>query len=70
MNFKMDEGGENVRDDDFSWRVSMCLTKEQEEAILSMRQQDEYRRCSLSEVVRRLIDAGLNASGYKAKPEE
>ena len=50
-----------------NWRVSMNLTKEQEEAILSMRQQDEYRRCSLSEIVRRLVDTGLRASGYEAK---
>lgn len=50
-----------------NWRVTMSLTKEQEEAILSMRQQDDYRRCSLSEIVRRLIDAGLKASGYEAK---
>ena len=53
--------------ENMNWRVSMNLTKEQEEAILSMRQQDEYRRCSLSEIVRRLVDAGLRASGYEAK---
>lgn len=53
--------------DNFSWRVSMSLTKEQEEAILKLRQHDEFRRCSLSEIVRRLIDAGLDASGYDSK---
>ena len=46
------------------WRLSMCLTKDQENAILSLRQRDEFRRCSLAEIVRRLIVAGLNASGY------
>ena len=59
--------GEIVRDDELNWRVTMSLTKEQEEAILSMRQMDEYRRCSLSEIVRRLIDSGLKANGYDAK---
>lgn len=51
--------------ENFNWRVTMSLTKEQEEAILAMRQQDEYRRCSLSEIVRILIDAGLKANGYR-----
>ena len=49
-----------------NWRVTMTLTKEQEDAILSIRQKDEFRRCSLSEIMRRLIDAGLDAS----KPTE
>lgn len=47
------------------WRLSITLTDEQEEMILRMRQMDEYRRCSLSEIIRKLIDVGLSASGYQ-----
>jgi len=46
------------------WRFTVELTKEQEEAILMLRQTDEYRRCSFGDIVRRLIDAGLTESGY------
>lgn len=45
------------------WRITVSLTAEQEEAVLSIRQRDEYRRYSLSEIVRMLIDAGLEKSG-------
>ena len=41
------------------WRLSISLTKEQEEAIVKLRQTDKYARCSLGEVVRQLINAGL-----------
>lgn len=40
-------------------RFSLTLPPELEEAILSMRQKEEFRRLSLSEIVRRLIEAGL-----------
>ena len=61
------KGGAKMSNEDKNWRVSMVLTKEQEDAILSMRQQDEFRRCSLSEIVRRVIDVGLKSYGYSAK---
>jgi hypothetical protein len=41
------------------WRLSISLTKEQEEAIIKLRQTDKYARCSLGEIVRRLINVGL-----------
>lgn len=41
------------------WRLSISLTKEQEEEIVKLRQTDEYARCSLGEIVRRLINVGL-----------
>ena len=44
------------------WRITVSLTKEQEEAIVKMRQTDEYARCSFGEIVRQLIDAGLEAN--------
>ena len=69
MNFTSMEGGKKVGSE-FNWRISMSLTKEQEEAILSLRQREEFRRCSLSEIVRRLIDAGLKESEHNAHKGE
>ena len=40
-------------------RLAIMLTPELEDKILSMRQRTEFRRLSLSEIVRRLIEAGL-----------
>lgn len=51
-----------MSDDKKDWRLSISLTKEQEEAIVKLRQTDEYARCSLGEVVRQLINAGLEAN--------
>lgn len=51
----------------FEHRATVCLTDSQREAILKIRQMDEFRECSLSEIVRMLIDNGLNATGYPAK---
>lgn len=48
-----------MNDDKKDWRLSISLTKDQEEAIVKLRQTDEYARCSLGEVVRQLINAGL-----------
>ena len=52
----------NTTDNELTWRVSISLTKEQEEAILKLRQMDEFRRCSFAEIVRMLIDIGLKTS--------
>lgn len=49
-------------ENELTWRVSISLTKEQEEAVLKLRQMDEFRRCSFAEIVRMLIDTGLKAS--------
>lgn len=49
-----------------NWRISMNLTPELEEAILSLRAREEYRKCSLAEIMRRLIEAGLKAEGLSA----
>lgn len=49
-------------DNELTWRVSISLTKEQEEAVLRLRQMDKFRRCSFAEIVRMLIDTGLKAS--------
>ena len=49
------------------WRLSVSLTKEQEEAIIKLRQTDEYSRCSFGELIRKLINIGLEANGYPKK---
>lgn len=41
------------------WRLSIALTPKQEELIVKLRKTDEYARCSFGEIVRQLIDAGL-----------
>ena len=56
------ERGDNVSEAVKDWRITVSLTKEQEEAIVKMRQTDEYARCSFGEIVRQLIDAGLEAN--------
>lgn len=50
--------GEDRKD----WRITVTLTKTQEDAIVSMRKRDEYCRLSFGEIVRQLIDAGLKAT--------
>lgn len=42
-----------------NWRLSIQLTKEQESALIEMRKRDEYCRLSYGELVRRLLDAGI-----------
>ena len=49
------EGQEN-------WRLSVSLTNEQVKALVELRKRDEFCRLSFGEIVRRLIDAGLEAS--------
>jgi hypothetical protein len=56
------KGGQHVSDEKKDWRLSITLTKEQEDAIVRLRQTNEFARCSFGEIVRRLIDAGLEAS--------
>ena len=47
------------------WRLSVELTKDQEEAIIQMRKKDENCRLSYGELLRRLIDVGLEANRDK-----
>ena len=48
------------------WRLSIALTPKQEEAIVELRKNDEFARCSFGEIVRQLIDAGLEAQKHDA----
>ena len=55
-------GGENVNDDIQRWRLSVLLTDEQKKALIALRKRDEYCRLSYGELLRRLINAGLEAN--------
>lgn len=50
--------------DKLEHRTTISLSDNQRDAILSIRQRDEFRECSLSEIVRMLINEGLNSAGY------
>ena len=58
-------GGESVNEENKRWRLSVELTKDQEEAIIQMRKKDENCRLSYGELLRRLIDVGLEANRDK-----
>ena len=47
-----------------NWRLSVQLTDEQEKALIELRKRDEFCRLSYGELVRRLIDAGLEVNGH------
>lgn len=42
-------------------RMSVTINKEMENKIIELRQTDEYCRCSYSEIIRKLIEAGMKA---------
>lgn len=46
-----------------NWRLSVQLTSKQAKELIELRKQDEYCRLSYGELLRRLIDAGLEATG-------
>lgn len=46
-----------------NWRLSVQLTAEQAKKLIELRKQDEYCRLSYGELLRRLVDAGLEATG-------
>jgi Arc/MetJ-type ribon-helix-helix transcriptional regulator len=43
------------------WRRSISLPEELERAIVELRKDDRYTRLSYSEIIRQLIQAGLNS---------
>lgn len=56
--------------DKLEHRSTISLSDYQRDAILSIRQRDEFRECSLSEIVRMLINEGLNSAGYTSKDQD
>lgn len=43
-----------------TWRMSLTLPKELEDAIIELRKTDKYCRMSYAEIIRQLIEAGLD----------
>ena len=62
MNLDQSKGGVMMENNKQNWRLSIQLTKEQEKELIDMRKRDEYCRLSFGELVRRLIDAGLEVN--------
>jgi hypothetical protein len=46
------------------WRASVVLPASIEERVIKMRQTDEFARCSISEILRTVLEKGLEAYGY------
>lgn len=46
-------------------RVTVAFDDDIDEQIFELRKQDEYTRCSYSEIVRRLVRMGLKAEARK-----
>lgn len=46
-------------------RITISVPEDMEDAIYNLREQDEYRRCSKSEMIRRLVEMGLKAEARK-----
>ena len=46
-------------------RITIALTDDLDAAIIAMRKNDEYVRCSYAEIIRRLVSAGLEAMNRK-----
>lgn len=47
-------------------RITISVPQEMEATIYGLRKQDEYNRCSMSEMVRRLVEIGLKAEAKKS----
>lgn len=52
-----------------AWRASVVLPKSIEDRVYQMRQSDEFSRCSISEILRIVLEKGLDAYGY-ADPDK
>lgn len=42
-------------------RMSISINEEMEKKIVELRKTDKYCRCSYSEIIRRLIEAGMRS---------
>lgn len=43
------------------WRASVVIPKELEERIIELRKTDRFARCTISEIMRTLIQKGLDS---------
>jgi len=48
-------------------RVTISIPDEIDQRVLAMRKEDEYARCTYSEIVRRLVLKGLEKAGRSAQ---
>lgn len=44
-------------------RISVCIPPEMEQKLADLRKTDKYCRMSWAEIIRSLIDSGLNSEG-------
>ena len=51
-----------------NWRLSVSLSKELEAEIIKLRKEDEYCRMSYADLIRILIERGLQVSEKTAQP--
>ena len=49
-------------ENDKKWRLSVQLTAEQAKKLIELRKRDEFCRLSYGEILRRLVDAGLEVN--------
>ena len=49
-----------------NWRLSVQLTAEQAKKLIELRKRDEFCRLSYGELIRRLVDVGLEVSEHDA----
>ena len=49
------------------WRRSISLPEDLERAIVELRKDDRYTRLAYSEIIRQLIQAGLNSLDQERK---
>lgn len=53
-----------MNDESKRWKLSVELTKEQEQFLIEMRKQDEFCRLSYGELLRRMISRGMEAQKH------
>jgi hypothetical protein len=49
------------------YRMTLCLTEEQEKAIFELRKTDKFCRVSIAEIIRYLINQGIKADSENKK---
>lgn len=51
-------------------RITISVPQEMEATIYGLRKQEEYNRCSMSEIIRRLVEIGLKAEAKKSAKQK
>ena len=64
MNLPTDRKGDARVENRESWRASVVIPKEIETAIFRLRQRDEFSRDTISDMLRMLLEKGLEHYGY------